>query len=550
MAPRAADNIVLAGFMGAGKTTVGKILAEELGWRLTDTDELVEREAGLEIKEIFRRQGEARFRELESKAIGAVAQGKAQVIATGGGALLREENARRLRAAGPIVCLQATPETILARTSDSDARPLLKGHADVLAAITERLKAREEAYARADHHVATDKLSPLGVAIRVAHVTGVTVRPQERAVRINVGGEEGPAQRSYEILIGSGVLARAGEVAEELELGETAAVVTSKNVADRYLAPLREALEASGRRVAVLHVPVGERSKSLRQATRLYDGLLEAGADRSSAVFALGGGMIGDLAGFVAATYMRGIAFVQAPTTLLAQVDASVGGKVVVNHPRAKNIVGAFHQPRAVLTDIDTLRSLRRRDVAAGMAEVIKHGAIADERLFDFTRDAAAALLGADAWGLQYAVHRSCEIKGWFVEVDEFDEGPRALLNFGHTIGHGLEQATGYGRLRHGEAVALGMIAEARLGEELGVTAAGCAEALRETAAAYGLPTTLADLDAAAVLRATARDKKTVGGSLKFSLLERIGAGRTHVTVPQDAVRASLNSILGPGKSC
>jgi 3-dehydroquinate synthase len=247
---------------------------------------------------------------------------------------------------------------------------------------------------------------------------------------------------------------------------------------------------------------------------------------------------------------MRGIAFVQAPTTLLAQVDASVGGKVVVNHPRAKNVVGAFHQPRAVLSDLDTLQSLSRRDLAAGMAEVIKHGAIADAHLFQFTRDAAEDLLRGERWGLQYAVHRSCELKGWFVEVDEFDRGPRALLNFGHTIGHGLEQATGFRRLRHGEAVALGMIAEARLGEKLGITEDGCAGALRETVAAYGLPTALPDVDPGLVLSACVHDKKAVSGRLQFALIDRIGAGRTRVEAPEDVVASSLSSILAPCDPC
>ena len=544
---RSVDNIVLAGFMGTGKTAVGEILADELGWRLVDTDGVIEREAGCAVRDIFARHGEGRFRELEAQVIRHVSAGRQQVIATGGGALLREENVQQLRAAGPLVCLQARAETILARTAGSDVRPLLEGHAEPLAAIRKLLAQRRTAYAQADSAVATDELSPWGVAIRVAHLLRVAVSPRERVVRIRLGGGSG-RDRSYDIRSGCGVLQRAGEVAEKLGLGAAVALITGDAIARRYLEPLAAALQASGRRVATFTVPSGERSKSLRQAARLYDGLLAAGMDRSSTVVALGGGVIGDLAGFVAATYMRGVAFVQAPTTLLAQVDASVGGKVVVNHPRAKNLVGAFHQPRAVLADLGTLGSLPRRDIAAGMAEVIKHGAIADAPLLEFTRVAAEELLQREPWGLQYAVHRSCEIKGSFVEADELDQGARALLNFGHTVAHGLEQATGYRRLRHGEAVALGMVAEAFVGEKMGVTEAGSAERLRETVARYGLPTTLDRVDPEAVVHACAGDKKAVAGCLNLSLIERIGAGRVGVPVSRSALAAGLSTILDASK--
>ncbi len=349
--------------------------------------------------------------------------------------------------------------------------------------------------------------------------------------------------RSYDVLIGPGVLGELGGVAERLELGRTVAIVTAAPVSRLYAPAVQSQLLRTGRAVHVMEVPSGERCKTLRRAGLLYKELLRAGFDRNSWILGLGGGATGDLAGFVAATYMRGIDYVQAPTTLLAQVDASVGGKTAVNLPAAKNVVGAFHQARAVLTDLDPLASLSARDVRSGLAEVVKHGAIADRALFEFVADHAAELRAREVGPLIHVIRRSCEIKAAVVEADEREHGLRAVLNFGHTIGHALEATQRSPRLRHGEAVGLGMIAEARLGRLLGRTPAECEGALRSVLTACGLRTVVKIDDREHVLETCRHDKKAADGRQKVALLSELGQAELCRDVPMRALSASLEAI-------
>ncbi len=289
-----------------------------------------------------------------------------------------------------------------------------------------------------------------------------------------------------------------------------------------------------------LHVPSGERQKSVRRAAALWGALLAAGADRGAVLIAFGGGVIGDLAGFVAATYMRGVPFVQVPTTLLAQVDSSVGGKVAVNIPGAKNLVGAFYQPRLVLADPTLLKTLRARDYRAGLGEVVKHGAIADADLFSWLEANTRPLARRHPPAISHVVRRSCAIKADVVRADERESGLRAILNFGHTVGHALETTAGYGVLRHGEAVAIGMVAAARIAGLLGTCPPHVADRLVALLDALRLPTRIAHMPLSRILSAMRSDKKTLRGIPRFVLPREIGVVQPGCEVPAHIVETAL----------
>src|SRR5262245_18918241 len=305
-----------------------------------------------------------------------------------------------------------------------------------------------------------------------------------------------------------------------------------------------ESLRSAGFDVAEILLPIGEEAKTLDVAWQAWDRLLESGCDRTSTVVALGGGAVGDLAGFVAATYMRGIHFVQVPTTLLAQVDASIGGKTAIDHPRAKNLVGAFHQPRFVLVDPAVLTTLPEADFRSGLAEVIKHGIVLDAAYFADLEACLPAVLRRDLPTLQRVVAGSCRIKAAIVERDEQEAELRHVLNYGHTIGHALESATGYSRWSHGEAVSLGIVAEARLAERLGIAKAGIAERQEKLLHAAGLPVRGLGAAPSVIIEALGRDKKARDGRGPCLLSPRSCAFRPVFDVPQAAVRYTLETLV------
>jgi 3-dehydroquinate synthase len=363
----------------------------------------------------------------------------------------------------------------------------------------------------------------------------------------------------YEVLVGTGLLDRLGEICRRAAPAHRYAIVADDQVARHWLTRAQAALrDATGEPPLARTVPAGEASKSRDEWARLTDWLLAEGAGRDTTVIALGGGVIGDLAGFVAATYLRGVPVVQVPTSLLAMVDASIGGKTGVDTPAGKNLVGAFHQPAVVIADIGTLATLPAEHRRAGMAEVIKHGAIADASFFRLAAAWAAAVHQAGEAGQPFdwsgpqalaAVGRSVAIKAGIVRADPTERGQRAILNAGHTVGHALERETGF-RLLHGAAVAIGLVAEAELGERIGVTASGTAEALRGALGGAGLPTAIpAGLDPGRLVEAMRVDKKTRGGRITVSLLREIGvaagsdvAGWTSV-VDEGQLRSTLTSL-------
>jgi 3-dehydroquinate synthase len=347
-------------------------------------------------------------------------------------------------------------------------------------------------------------------------------------------------ERSYPIHIGEGILKRCGELLPP-QASRRAIVVTNPIVEALHLGTVQEALSAAGIRHEAIVVPDGEARKDWTTLHEIHTRLLELGAERSTVLIALGGGVIGDLAGFAAATYQRGMPLIQIPTTLLAQVDSSIGGKTAINHPLGKNMIGAFYQPRAVISDTQTLATLPNREYVAGLAEVIKCGAIRDVALFEWLEENIDRLKAREPASVEHAVLESCRIKAEIVAADERETGERALLNFGHTFGHAIETATGYTAWLHGEAVGAGMV----LASKLSVLAAGLPPSAAERIAALvrraGLPTDPPRLEMTTWLQSMARDKKVASGALRFVLLEALGRG----TIRGDVPTASVTGALG-----
>jgi 3-dehydroquinate synthase len=357
--------------------------------------------------------------------------------------------------------------------------------------------------------------------------------------------------RSYPVEIGAGTLAGLGARVAECSGARRAVVITVPPVGRRYAARVMRSLRAAGLDAKRLEVPDGDASKSLRQLERLYHGLLAAGADRHSVLVALGGGMVSDLTGFAAATYLRGIAFVSVPTTVLAMVDASVGGKTGVNLREGKNLVGAFHQPRLVAIDIETLRSLPQRERAAGFAEVVKKAIIWDGELFEALERSAEALLALEEAALVPVLARAVEIKALVVRRDEREQGVRRLLNFGHTLAHAIEALGRYRGLLHGEAVAIGMVYAAERSEALGFAAGGTAARLEKLCRRFGLPTRPPAFDRSAYLDALRVDKKTQDSRIHFVVLEGVGSAKTVPLSPSQIAAAlpARSSRSGRGAS-
>ena len=353
--------------------------------------------------------------------------------------------------------------------------------------------------------------------------------------------------RSYEIKIGSGLLATLGRACADLKLGKRCAIISDANVCKKYAEPAQKALIASGFEPVLVRTPAGETAKSLKTVHACYDQLASHRLERKSFIVALGGGVVGDLAGFVAATYLRGIGFIQFPTTLLSQVDSSVGGKVGVNLKSGKNLVGAFYQPRLVLCDLAALKTLPEREYRSGLAEVIKYGIIYDSALFAELERALPKLLGRDPDVLSRVIARCCEIKAEVVQQDETEGGLRAILNFGHTIGHALEAVSHYGKYLHGEAISIGQVAAAKLSSRLTDLAIGDVQRIARLFQAAGLPTEvrLSAAQRTKIVAAMQLDKKVIDGEIKFVLARKIGKVEFGQPVPGELVEEVLTPSLG-----
>jgi 3-dehydroquinate synthase len=349
--------------------------------------------------------------------------------------------------------------------------------------------------------------------------------------------------RSYSIVVERGALATVGPRLRALGVGTRAALFTDATIARLYAKPVIESLTASGFTVTTVEIPEGEAAKTLAVASDGWDACIAARLDRSSTILALGGGGVGDVAGFVSATYMRGTNFVQLPTTVLAQVDASIGGKTAIDHPKGKNMIGAFHQPRLVVVDTATADTLSAREYRSGLAEVVKHGVVVEAAYFEDVEASADALVARDSATVDRVIAGSCRIKASVVERDERESELRMVLNYGHTIGHAIEAATGFATLTHGEAVALGMAAEAALAVRLGVCSAATRTRQDRLLDRLGLPTRTLAVDPRAVLDAMTHDKKARDGRVPFVLAPQIGGFKLVTGVSPDDVRAALAEI-------
>jgi 3-dehydroquinate synthase len=527
------DNVVLIGMPGSGKSAVGARIGAWLGWPLLDTDDLVARRAGRPVAEIFARDGEAEFRRLEQAAVREAARAHPAVIATGGGVVLDRGNMSALRRRGFIVALQAAPEVLLARLgADGGGRPLLAP--DPRSRVQTLLAERAPRYATADLSCDAAR-PPEDLADEV--LAALTARTVEEVV-VDL------APRAYAIHVGAGILDLLGwQVRRRLPEASRAVVLTHSRVRRRYGARVERTLEAAGLDPLTVTVPEGEGAKSLRTAAAVFDRMAAAGADRNSVVVGVGGGVIGDLAGFVAGTYMRGVALVHVPTTLLAQVDSAVGGKAAVNHPRAKNLVGVIHQPSFVLADVAAVRTLPEREVRSGMAEIIKYGVVCDGELLAFAEEHLDALARRQPEALRRVVRWCAAIKARVVQADEREAGPRRVLNYGHTVGHALEIAA-RGTLTHGEAIAAGMSAEAWIAERVGLAAPALRGRQAALLARAGLPTTLpaGPPPDEEILAAMHLDKKTQRGALNFTLPRAAGEGVVDQLIPEVLVREALQA--------
>ena len=354
-----------------------------------------------------------------------------------------------------------------------------------------------------------------------------------RTLTVNLG------DRSYPIYVGAGIMERAGEFLKQAGLGGKVAVVTNPTVAQLYLDPIHEALSKADFQVTPVLLPDGEEHKNLKSLATIYDHLISERFERKSCVLALGGGVIGDLAGFAAATYLRGVPYVQVPTTLLAHVDSSVGGKTGVNHENGKNLIGAFYQPKLVLIDVAVLKTLPRRELVAGLAEVIKYGIIHDPDLFHLLEQKVGKLIDLDRELLAQVIATCCAIKARVVEADEREDDYRAVLNFGHTIGHALEAVTGYGQLLHGEGVAVGMVKAVALSVQQGFCDKASFNRVVALVRKAGLPVEIPPgVSSQNLIQAMEVDKKVAGGKIKFIMCEGIGKTRFHWLAPNEILSA------------
>ncbi|MEN3035203.1 MAG: 3-dehydroquinate synthase [Candidatus Methanosuratincola sp.] len=355
----------------------------------------------------------------------------------------------------------------------------------------------------------------------------------------------GPMGRGYRVLVGAGLLGGVGEALRPFAGGGKAVLLTVPPVRELYLQTVLDSLADAGVEPIVLTVPDGEDAKTPKTYLDVVGRMLNSGAGRDALVVSLGGGCVGDLAGFVASTYMRGVGLAHIPTTLLAQVDSSIGGKSALNHPRAKNLMGSFHQPEVVIADTRALRTLPPKEVRCGLAEVLKYGAILDSELFRILEGKAEEALGLDEGVLEEVVWRSAGIKARVVAADEMDRGERMLLNFGHTVGHAIEAALGYRGYSHGEAVAIGMAAESRIAAGLGMIGDGEAERIVSLANRLGLPTRARGVEVDELIRLMQGDKKVRGGRLRFALPDAIGSGLVVEVTDRGLIAEAISGVLG-----
>jgi 3-dehydroquinate synthase len=548
------QRIFLTGLSGAGKSTVGRRVASLLNWDFIDTDEMLAERAGMPVGQALASYGEERFRQLESEALREAASREQIVIATGGGIVISEANRAFLREEGLTVYLRVSVETAWQRIQDhlsatgADAyRPLVAGP-DGQQRLRDLLAARSAWYEQAPVHLATDNLAPESAAHQIfinALVGGQLLATDSARVSSNLrlGGMVSQA------VIEWGSFCQLPAALQAMNAQKRVFIVTDSSVGALYADAAHSLLEAAGLEPFIFTVPAGEGSKSFACFQRIIDWLVEHHAERSEPVVALGGGVIGDLTGFVAASYRRGVPLVQVPTTLLAQIDSSVGGKTGINHAKGKNLIGAFYQPELIFADPAVLLTLPERAYREGWAEIVKTGVILDAELFALLEEHLSDLERRDAALLTQVVARCIRIKMDVVQGDERDSGLRNLLNYGHTFGHALETITEYGTWLHGEAVSIGMEVAGRIAVGHGLITEADLVRQRNLLQAIGLPVVCPGVDGEAILRAMQNDKKVLAGRTRWILPTRIGQAQMYADVPVELVREAIAAVCQPGSA-
>ena len=532
-------NIILVGMMGSGKSTVGKALAKQTNKIFVDSDVEIQQRTGVSIPHIFDVEGEDGFRQRESTEIESIVNRDNMVLATGGGAILLEANRTSMVRNGIVVYLQANVNELWQRTRHDKNRPLLQTE-NPLMKLTELYEQRNQLYMDiADIVIQTGRQSAHCLTLQLAgQIESYRKKATERKSMANKLTVE-LKERSYDIFIGTNLLSKVELVTAHIPK-KRVAIITNTTVAPLYLSPLVEKLSVAGIDSTCVILPDGESYKTSATLNLIFDKLLENRCERSTPLIALGGGVIGDMTGFAAATYLRGVPFIQIPTTLLAQVDSSVGGKTGINHPLGKNMIGAFYQPQVVLADITTLSTLPDKELSAGLAEVIKYGLIRDLPFLEWLEKNMEALVARDLQALQYAITRSCENKAEVVGTDERESGERALLNLGHTFGHAIESGMGYGVWLHGEAVAAGTVMAADLSCRMGWISAEDLARVRKIFIRANLPVVSPKLGSEKYLELMGLDKKVEGGKIRFILLKKLG----HAVIESEVPLILLNETL------
>lgn len=523
-----ATNIVITGFMGTGKSSVGRLVAERLGRSFVDMDLLIEEREECSIAEIFATKGEQYFRSLERDLCLELSAQSDLVIATGGGALIDPVNRRAMGRSGVLFCLQCDANEILRRLARAEDRPLLDVE-DRRKRIEALLAQRQEAYARIPHQIETTGKTSGQTAEEVIQLAA---RTRTIPVQTPTGG--------YDIHLGGGQLARIGELLTAWGRPSRVAVVSNSTVWPIHGCAVEAALRKMGCNPLICLVPDGEAHKRLVTVRQLYDQFIDGSLDRSGVVIALGGGVLGDMAGFAAATYMRGLPLVQVPTTLLSMVDSSVGGKVAVDHPQGKNLVGAFKQPAFVVVDPVVLDSLPDTEMRSGWAEIVKHGIIGDPGLFK--RLEAQPELRPSSAALSDIIAAAIQVKVDVVEEDPYEQGHRRVLNLGHTFAHAFEVLGDY-QLRHGYAVAMGMVVAARVAAAMGLCQPELPLRIEALLHAFGLPTQAPSFQSESVWQAMALDKKKRGSRLRFVLPRALGDVIITEEVTPEAVFGVLSEL-------
>ncbi len=540
-------NIWFTGFMASGKSRIGSLTAASLGWKFFDLDKVIEEKTGKTIPRIFAEDGEPAFRRLEVEALQELSGQGPLVASLGGGTLVNPEAIAIIRSSGVLVGLFASPEVILERVNRKEgSRPLLAGLDDdaKMAKIKELLDARKPLYAMADLHFESDEKVPHHVLTRrIIHRLQVE---ELQPLRVEL------AERSYPIYVEADLAGHMDSIAAKADCPPRFLIVTDTNLKlhqKRMLEQLRGCLGDA----RIFFFKPGEEEKNLKSLNKLFTFMLRHQYPRKTTVVAFGGGVVGDMAGFAAAVYMRGVDFIQAPTTLLSMVDSSVGGKTAVNHPLGKNMLGAFYQPKAVAISLDALSTLPDVEFLAGMAEVVKYGVIRDEGFFAYLETNAEGILARKPEYLREIVVRSCAIKADVVGKDERETaaGVRAILNYGHTFGHAFEVLGGYGLLPHGLAVALGMRVAARLAVLLGMFPEDAERRQNALLDKLGMPKVFPRrLDEQKAWDAMGLDKKVDAGSRVYILPTRLGEVVPVKDVPKETVLRALGcarSDTGPG---